>query len=449
MNRKFLTIVVFFTILILVGAIDPNKLAGSEYVTTKLGYSFRIVTLNTSVDPISPYEQSSSPLSLTATGDLGLNNVSLYYRWSTDNSSWGFSEVNDSVDSNTTDVDSSVDVGTETNFANAQDTIPDSDYMNIQESNVEGSLVYWGYATSFTDTANRWDNETEAYDLNNDTNASNSRGRITDDIYFDNFQNSSGYGTITRVDLNMRVDLTGLNDDYCTILWYVNATQGTGTYTINSGNDGTDLYITFDDVSQPEGGSWDWGNLQYLEFRFDGTQLTGPDSVTWNIDEVWTDIYVINYMIDFEYNWSNAIFDKIDEEVCFYVGSHTGSENLNVNYWTGSSWSSLGSITGTGWTNLTAVGLTSSTYIIQLIGGTELGDTSQDNWNIDVIMLHTWNSSWFLWVNPSNPDTSFPWGWNFDFPKGSGYYEFYSIGKFNGYTESTPASADAICYYNP
>jgi len=46
-------------------------------------------------------------------------------------------------------------------------------------------------------------------------------------------------------------------------------------------------------------------------------------------------------------------------------------------------------------------------------------------------------------------DTSYPWQWTFDFPNGTGYYEFYSIGWSGIEKEVTPDIADASCYYNP
>jgi hypothetical protein len=56
--------------------------------------------------------------------------------------------------------------------------------------------------------------------------------------------------------------------------------------------------------------------------------------------------------------------------------------------------------------------------------------------------------NWTPWINPSNPDTSYPWNWGFNFPDGPGYYEFYSIGKIIGEeTEPAPSVADAICRY--
>jgi len=56
--------------------------------------------------------------------------------------------------------------------------------------------------------------------------------------------------------------------------------------------------------------------------------------------------------------------------------------------------------------------------------------------------------NWTSWISPNNPDTEYPWGWLFNFPKGIGYYEFYSIGKIIGQEIETPPSvADARCRY--
>jgi len=56
--------------------------------------------------------------------------------------------------------------------------------------------------------------------------------------------------------------------------------------------------------------------------------------------------------------------------------------------------------------------------------------------------------NWTTWINPNNPDTTYPWGWTFNFPEGPGYYEFYSIGKIIGEEiETAPSVADAICRY--
>jgi hypothetical protein len=57
--------------------------------------------------------------------------------------------------------------------------------------------------------------------------------------------------------------------------------------------------------------------------------------------------------------------------------------------------------------------------------------------------------NWTFLDVPSNPDFSYPWSWNFNFPNGTGYYEFYSLGKPTGEDEETPPLvADARCRFN-
>ena len=76
------------------------------------------------------------------------------------------------------------------------------------------------------------------------------------------------------------------------------------------------------------------------------------------------------YEVDFEYQWTVADYDELNEEVCFYLTSHTGTENLTVSYWD-AGWQTLGNISSPGWTNFTAPGLSSSTYTLRFLGGVE------------------------------------------------------------------------------
>ena len=56
------------------------------------------------------------------------------------------------------------------------------------------------------------------------------------------------------------------------------------------------------------------------------------------------------------------------------------------------------------------------------------------------------NNSWNSYSLYGN-DMVYPWVWNFNFPDGVGYYEFYSIGRYNGNNETPPSVADARCYW--
>ncbi|MBU0497857.1 MAG: DUF2341 domain-containing protein [Candidatus Thermoplasmatota archaeon] len=56
---------------------------------------------------------------------------------------------------------------------------------------------------------------------------------------------------------------------------------------------------------------------------------------------------------------------------------------------------------------------------------------------------------WHQWKDGTNPDTTHPWTWNFNFPEGAGYYEFYSIGHYASIEENHPTTADTHCYFYP
>ena len=141
--------------------------------------------------------------------------------------------------------------------------------------------------TSFTDSLGYWSNEVDAYDWNNGTNADlGSKSDCDLDLITWNTTDNEGE-TITRVDIRFRIDVTGLSNDYVEISWYVGATQGSGTYTINSGNEGNDIEVTFNDVSEPNDASWSWTDVGNINVRTHYEKVTGSDVSTVGIDECW------------------------------------------------------------------------------------------------------------------------------------------------------------------
>ncbi len=108
-----------------------------------------------------------------------------------------------------------------------------------------------------------------------------------------------------------------------------------------------------------------------------------------------------------------------------------------------------------GWLNTSRS--TNSPFYFSLAGDTDSASVVY----IDYVFLRNYSSEiptysiglenwWMEWSNVNNPDLNAPWSWNFDFPNGTGYYEFYSIGKKLGSVDETaPYTADARCHYNP
>jgi hypothetical protein len=411
--------------------------------------------IDTSVNMTSPYVTSVNPLTITAAGNSDLDSVSLYYRWSDDNSSWtgGLNKIYDSVDSNTSNVDGSADIGVETNFPNAKGTARDGNSMILQEQN-KGTMATqeWLNCNALGSTYAGWTRtgttpyvSVKDYPTNYVYTASNGA-----QIGWFDFPSTTLTGTLT---VNISIYCQNVdgasNDGADVIVDYTGSGSGT-----NVGRVGQHTAWQYDTINLGTRTISEVNNLRvYLVYYRSGTARNVL------IDHIRIGVSQSNepnYQLDFEYQWTAIVYNQTNKQVCLYAASHTGTENLLVNYWAGSAWLLLGTITNSGWSNFTATGFTSSTYTIQLKGATESGDLAQDSWNIDVIMLHTWNTTggshgqnWIIWSDATNPDTSLPWSWNFNFPKGVGYYEFYSIGKDIGHCggdiESAPASADARC----
>jgi serine protease len=97
-----------------------------------------------------------------------------------------------------------------------------------------------------------------------------------------------------------------------------------------------------------------------------------------------------NYELDLEVQWTNATYDMPNEELCIFGGT-MGSEDIRVDVWNGSTWHNLFTDLSSGWNNVSVTDhLVSSMFTIRFKGGAETGDTSQDSWQIDCTLLHTW-----------------------------------------------------------
>ena len=90
--------------------------------------------------------------------------------------------------------------------------------------------------------------------------------------------------------------------------------------------------------------------------------------------------------------------------------------------------------------------------ILSIPESTIMGQTASSSSNrmahVVVSFSPVQNIDWKKWNDVSNPDINSPWSWNFNFPNGTGYYEFYSIAiDHSGQVENPPSQKDAMCYY--
>jgi len=98
-----------------------------------------------------------------------------------------------------------------------------------------------------------------------------------------------------------------------------------------------------------------------------------------------------NYQLDQEVQWTDTLYTLPNEELCIYGGT-MGAEDIRVDVWNGTGWENVFNDLSNGWNNQSITDwLTSSTITIRFKGGTETGDTNQDAWQIDVALIHVWH----------------------------------------------------------
>jgi hypothetical protein len=97
-----------------------------------------------------------------------------------------------------------------------------------------------------------------------------------------------------------------------------------------------------------------------------------------------------NHELDLEVQFSNVIHFLPTEELCIYART-TGAEDIQVDVWntTTTTWDNIfPDLNANSWNNASvSKWLTSSTFTIRFKGGNEVGDTTQDQWQIDASLL--------------------------------------------------------------
>ena len=297
-------------------------------------------------------------------------------------------DVEDDYDSYVSDVDSSPDVGVETNPTNAQGSTLDSQYMTLQEADVGNPYQstwldtnqYDGLAElSLTTTGTAPYLDVQDYPTNYvSTKAPGSQGGWW------HFPNTTLTGDLT---VNVSIycwNIDGANDDGFDV--YFDTSGGPGTLLGRVAQHTVQQYDTLQISGTFTQAQVNSLRIMLVLYKSGGTDYVYADHLQIGVSSP----KVTDYEADFEYSWSTADNDESIEELCINIGSVGGTEPLTVSYWDGSGWTQLGEITSSGWTNLTATGLISSTYIITLRGAEAATDAVQDSWTIDLITLHTW-----------------------------------------------------------
>jgi len=308
--------------------------------------------------------------------------------------------INDSqnfVDNNSSNVDSHAGHGTHSSFP-AMQAGPDSTFDTLTEANTAtsttltirpnaaGDLTQW---TAVGDTANYLCVDEATSD--EDTTYVSCTVQNKEDLY--NLENhTTQTGAISNVRVYIRAKLTAAGDDQITIEVKTGGTTYAGT-TVSPTTTYADYYSDW--AQNPQTASaWTWAQIDALQAGFKsvkvGAVFTG---------ERVTQLYVIvtytppaNYELDLEFQWTTADFDETSEYLCIYTGT-MNAEALKVDVWTGSWTNIISSLSASQWNNV-SIGtyLTGSTITFRFLGGTETGDTSQSSWQIDCAIIHVWST---------------------------------------------------------
>ena len=288
------------------------------------------------------------------------------------------------VDNNTSDVDSSADKGTHSNFTAQQygpdlinDTLTEQDTGTlIIRPNAVGTKSDWNPVGS----TNNWECVDEVT-ADEDTTFVNTTSKNKKDFY--NLQDhTTETGSISNVRLYVRAKgNAGAGIAPTLKISGVEYPEQTQTLTTSY----ADYYADW--ATNPAGGNWTWSNIDALEAGF----RSGTAAVEHRVTQSYLNVtYGPNYELDLEVQWTNVDFDEPNEQLCIYGGT-MGSESLKVDVWNGSSWQNVIANLNSGWNNVTVSALlVSSTFTIRFKGSIETADATQDSWAIDATLLHVW-----------------------------------------------------------
>jgi hypothetical protein len=293
------------------------------------------------------------------------------------------------VENNSSDVDSSPDVGIQSDFA-AQQSGPDSNYDVLTETKFENTTLIdaesfeGSWPPSGWTATGGWNAETD---------------QAHDGLYSADIDGSTGIsGDLDTPSFNC----SGVYAIYLSF-WFMDDDLDPGELTLQywDGN-------MWDDILNLTSYTEDVWN--FLELNISDSQYYVDDfqvrfaayTLRWGehfyLDEVTIikEAQISPYEdLDIEVQWTNLDYDATFEELCIYTGS-MGAEDLVVEIWntSSSSWDAVFSdLTAGSWNNASITGwLTGETVTIRYRGNTTTGDAVKDQWEIDVALIHIWQN---------------------------------------------------------
>jgi len=334
---------------------------------------------SSSVNTISPYNVTYSPFPIgaTATSD-DVKNMTLWYRWSTDNQSWGPTSDTITVDSISSSEGSTVSSMTWSHNVGNHDN----------RTLVVCSAVNENSSDNWPNPVSDWNITGIAY---NGVSLAKADSEIVTDSFFWTY-----YYTSSEI-------------------WYLHNPDA-GDHEIRINYTGTVNYCSVGAVSL-------YNVLQQAPETTNTNTRMSSSSISTSISTISDGAMVLDVVACGD----NRNFAPGAGQTEFFDNNTVGSGGAGSYKLTQSA----------GSTSMVQTASSSANRLSQVA----LSFTSTISQN---------GVNWTKWSSASNPDTIYPWSWNFDFPNGTGYYQFYSIARDNiGNVEDPPTGKDTACYYNP
>jgi hypothetical protein len=296
----------------------------------------------------------------------------------------------DYVDIDTSNVDSSPDKGTHSNFA-AQQSAPDSIYDTLTEVNTGGGLSNVTLINSESFEGGTWPptgwSATGGY-------WSRTNSQHYDGSYSAGFAGGSGragYLATSSVDCS---DANAIYVDF----WYKDTGCESGELLLQFYDGAQWVTTPIRDLGATTSTAWIHQQVKItdnLYFKSNFRARIYASTNEWD-DDAYVDLVTVkkevdttSYQLDLEEQWTNVNYTDPNQALCIKAGS-LGSENLLVDVRNGGAWVNVATLTGlvNGWKNVSVASyITSSTFTIRLRGYSDGLDSVQDSWDIDAVLL--------------------------------------------------------------
>jgi hypothetical protein len=295
--------------------------------------------------------------------------------------------VSDFVDIDTSNVDSSADKGTHSNFT-AQQYGQDSIYDRLTEVNTGGGLsnstLIDGESFEGNWPPTGW-SATGYWSKGSSQKYSDSYS-----AYFDGGSGRSGNLDTANLDCS---DAGAIYVDF----WYRDAGCENNEFRLYY-YDGSNWDMIYDLGATSSENQWlhfqqRITDSQYFKstfkIRFSANTNNNNDDAYVDLVTVKKEVDTTAYKLDLEEQWTNVNYTNPNQDLCIKAGS-LGSEPLMVDAWNGGAWVNVASLTGlvNGWKNVSvAPYITSSTFTIRFRGSSDGLDSTQDTWDIDAVLI--------------------------------------------------------------